>query len=180
MNQFLTVETTYAVLACLTYLLVALFVVFFGLSRFSNRLRRAWSGFRVGIAPYALPFGWLASAVAMSGSLYLSEIAGLPPCRLCWYQRIAMYPLVLLLGIATFRHGLTTAKRYFLPLAAIGGVISAYHYQLERFPDQVALACTVDLPCSVPVVNLWGFASVPFMALAAFAIIITLLWVAQD
>ena len=71
----------------------------------------------------------------MAGSLYFSEVAHFVPCRLCWYQRIAMYPLVLLLGIATLRRDVGI-RLYAIPLAAIGAAVSIYHVQLERFPDQ--------------------------------------------
>ena len=143
------------------------------------RVRAAGTWMRTTISPFALAVAWLVSMIATAGSLYLSGIAHLVPCRLCWYQRIAMYPLVLLLGIAVFRDDRYTAKRYLIPVAAVGLPISIYHYQLERFPNQTAFVCSPEAPCSVPAVNVWGFDSVPFMAMAAFMLIITALWLAR-
>ncbi|MBV8528989.1 MAG: disulfide bond formation protein B [Candidatus Dormibacteraeota bacterium] len=127
-----------------------------------------------------MPAAWLVAALATLGSLYLSEIAGLIPCQLCWFQRIAMYPLVALLGVATLRGDVAGAKRYATVFAMVGAVLAAYHYQLERFPSQPTLTCAAEAPCSIPVVNVWGFASVPFMALAAFLLILTVLLLARQ
>ena len=92
----------------------------------------------------------------MGGSLYYSEVAHYTPCALCWYQRIAMYPLVLLLGIAAFRRDIGI-RLYAIPLAAIGAVISAYHYLLEWGIDVSRGACVVGdalQPGVVPSVRL--------------------------
>ncbi|MBV8194639.1 MAG: disulfide bond formation protein B [Candidatus Dormibacteraeota bacterium] len=132
------------------------------------------------MTPFTLPVAWIVAALATLGSLYLSEIAGLIPCQLCWFQRIAMYPLTLLLGIAALRGDVYTAKRYLVWIPMVGTVLAAYHYQLERFPSQPTLTCSLEAPCSVPVVDVWGFVSVPFMALAAFLLIATLLLMARD
>jgi disulfide bond formation protein DsbB len=110
----------------------------------------------------------------MGGSLYFSEVANYTPCPLCWYQRIAMYPLVVILGIAALRSDLAV-RRYVLPLVAIGSVISIYHYQLERFPSQTSVACSADVPCTVVWIWRFHYISIPFMALSAFALIAALL-----
>jgi len=121
-----------------------------------------------------IALAWVVALVATLGSLYYSEVVHLPPCKLCWYQRIAMYPLVVVLGIAALRsdHGI---RRYVLPVVAIGAAISVYHYQLERFPSQTSLACSTDVPCTTVWVWQFHFISIPFMALSAFALIATLL-----
>ena len=69
----------------------------------------------------------------MAGSLYFSEVADFMPCTLCWYQRIAMYPLVLLLGIAAFRRD-RAIRLYVVPLAVVGAAISIYHYLYRVVP----------------------------------------------
>ncbi|MFN8038495.1 MAG: disulfide oxidoreductase [Acidimicrobiales bacterium] len=122
---------------------------------------------------------WLAAAVALTctlGSLYFSEIAKFTPCKLCWYQRIAMYPLVLLLGIAAVRRD-RGIRVYGLALAAIGACVSTYHTWLQAFPTSSSSFCTVDAPCTERHVWELGFVSIPFMALAGFLLIIALLWV---
>jgi disulfide bond formation protein DsbB len=120
---------------------------------------------------------WLAFAVALTataGSLYLSEVAGFIPCTLCWYQRIAMYPLVIVLGIAAWR-GDGGVRRYVVPVAAIGAVIAAYHIALQRLPGLPSGACSLDAPCTAIFVERFGFVTIPVMALVAFLAILVLL-----
>ncbi|MFA7250035.1 MAG: disulfide bond formation protein B [Dehalococcoidia bacterium] len=118
---------------------------------------------------------WLAfavAAIAMTGSLYYSEVAHFTPCEWCWFQRIAMYPLAVVLLIAAITRD-TRAWRYAVPLAAIGLLFSMYHYQLELFPDQPTI-CSTTVPCSVRWVSVYGFVSIAFMAGAGFASILAL------
>ena len=74
--------------------------------------------------------------LATFGSLFLQYEEGLQPCEFCWFQRICMYPLSLLLGIAAFRGDVQVAKRYFISLAMVGAMIAIYHYQLEHVPNE--------------------------------------------
>jgi disulfide bond formation protein DsbB len=132
---------------------------------------------RSAIAPVALP---LAAAVALTctlGSLYLSEVAKFPPCVLCWYQRIAMYPLVVILAVASLRRD-RQVKWYVVPQALIGIGFSIYHYLIERFPDTVSFSCSEDVPCSTVWVWKFHFLSIPAMAGLGFALIITLVLLA--
>ena len=176
-----TVTTIYAVLAVVADAVVAITLVGFLLTRALPGGRLAWTRVREAVTPVALPAAWFVAALATLGSLYLSEIAGLTPCTLCWFQRIAMYPLILLLGIAALRSDLYTVKRYCLWFPLVGAGLSIYHYQLERFPSQPTLSCGLGVPeCSIPVVNVWGVVSVPFMAMAAFLLIATLILVARE
>ena len=93
-----------------------------------------------------------------------------------------MYPLSLLLGIAAFRGDVNVAKRYFLGLSIVGLIIAVYHYQLEHVPHEVSVCGTAatDVPCNVAVFNIFGFISVPFLSMAAFFLIITLILVARS
>jgi disulfide bond formation protein DsbB len=118
---------------------------------------------------------WIAFAIAataMSGSLYYSEIANFPPCDFCWYQRIAMYPLTLILLIAAITND-RKSFRYVIPIAVIGIALSAYHVQLQLFPEQ-ASSCTPAIPCHTQWVDQFGFASIPFMAGSGFLAILAL------
>ncbi len=126
------------------------------------------------LAPAAVWLAWLVAFVATTGSLYYSEVAGFEPCRLCWYQRIAMYPLVILLARGWWRHDRAVAG-YVLPLAVIGGSISVYHYSLQQFPRLDIGACAADIPCSAAWVWEFGFISIPYMALSGFALIAALM-----
>ena len=118
----------------------------------------------------ALGFAWLASIFAMGGSLYFSEIVGFAPCMLCWYQRIAMYPLVAVLGVAFFRSD-PGVWRYALPLSVIGLLISSYHVLIQLRPALEAISCGDGPPCSGRYVAVFGFVSIPWMAGAAFVFI---------
>jgi disulfide bond formation protein DsbB len=120
---------------------------------------------------------WLAFAVATTataGSLYLSEVARYVPCTLCWYQRIAMYPLVIILGIAAWRVD-AGVRRYVVPLAATGAVIAAYHAALQRLPGLPSDACSLDAPCTAIYVERLGFVTIPVMALIGFVAILALM-----
>jgi disulfide bond formation protein DsbB len=124
--------------------------------------------------PAALWLAFAVAATAMAGSLYLSEVAGFIPCTLCWYQRIAMYPLVIVLGIAAWRRD-AGIRPYVVPVAAIGAVIAAYHVVLQRLPGLPSGACPLDVPCTAIYVERFGFVTIPVMALVAFLAILTLL-----
>lgn len=126
---------------------------------------------------YGLYAAWLVSLVAVSGSLYFSEVAGFIPCTLCWFQRIFMYPLAILLGIASFKNDRTIAA-YGLSLSVIGGSISFYHYLVQKVPSLAETGpCQQGIPCSGEYINWLGFITIPFLALTAFFLISVLLWV---
>jgi disulfide bond formation protein DsbB len=126
------------------------------------------------VRPARLWLAWLIAAVAMAGSLYFSESANFVPCKLCWFQRIAMYPLALLLLIAALRRD-EGIRRYAIPLASIGAVISSYHYLIEWRPSLGTGTCEITAPCTVPWFRQFGFVSLPLMALCGFAAIVSLL-----
>ena len=136
-----------------------------------------WLGqLRETIGPYAVWMAWVVAATAMSGSLYFSEVAGLIPCTLCWYQRIAMYPLAFILLVAAIRGDLGI-RPYASVLAGVGAVISTYHILLQRFPTLPSGACSLDLPCSNIDLERFGFVTIPVMALVGFITILVLLWI---
>lgn len=101
-------------------------------------------------------------SVATLGSLYYSEQAGFAPCLLCWYQRIAIYPQVIILGVASLRRDLSVWASA-APLALIGAGLSLWHVVVERTP--ASGACSSELPCSTMWVNEFGFITIPVMAL---------------
>ena len=112
------------------------------------------------------------AAVSTAGSLWFSEVGDFVPCQLCWFQRIAMYPLVVVLGVAVWR-GDPDPRWRVLPFSVVGLLVSAYHYQLQLFPDQGS-SCDVTAPCTQRWVEEFGFVSIPFMALCGFAAVTTL------
>jgi disulfide bond formation protein DsbB len=129
------------------------------------------------LAPVALTLAAIVAATSMVGSLYFSEVAHFVPCKLCWYQRIAMYPLAPMLGIAAVRQDLGI-RLYAWVLAGIGALISTYHYIIEWMPDLEVTACAADVPCTAVYVREFGFVSIAFMALCGFLAIAALLHVA--
>jgi disulfide bond formation protein DsbB len=127
------------------------------------------------IAGQEIPLAFVVALVATLGSLYLSEVADFPPCRLCWYQRIAMYPLPVILAVAWWRRD-EGVRWYAIPLAVIGGCISIYHVLVEQFPWlESGGICEADNPCTIRWVERFGFVTIPRMALAAFALVVALL-----
>jgi disulfide bond formation protein DsbB len=172
-----TVTLYLALLAILAELGVITALLLFAGSRLTDTGRRVAGVGRALIGPNALGLAFGVAAISMAGSLYFSEVAHFTPCRLCWYQRIAMYPLVPILALAAWKRDLHI-RRYGILLAAIGGAISTYHVLLERFPKLETSVCEVANPCTLIWVKRFGYLTIPTMALSAFALIITLLAVA--
>jgi disulfide bond formation protein DsbB len=128
---------------------------------------------------WALPLAAIVALTATLGSLYYSEVAHFVPCQLCWYQRIAMYPLALILGVAAWRRDATVCW-YAVPLAGAGAAIALYHSWIQAFPPESGSSfCTLDAPCTTRHVWEYGFVSIPFMAFTAFLTIGALLWLAR-
>ena len=116
--------------------------------------------------PYA---AWTIALLAMAGSLFFSEVMQLPPCVLCWYQRIASYPLVLILGIGILTQD-ARMKIYGLPFALIALAIAVYHNLLYYgFIPESITPCTEGVPCNAVQIEWLGFITIPLMGLAAFA-----------
>ncbi len=128
------------------------------------------------VGPYARPFAFLVAATCMSGSLYYSLGAHFTPCEMCWYQRIAMYPLVIVLGVAVWKRE-ASARIIGFFLVGIGIILSGYHWALERGWVESATACSLSVPCSVPWFTVGGFMTLAWMALSGFLLIGTLLLV---
>ncbi|GGI03096.1 disulfide oxidoreductase [Egicoccus halophilus] len=126
----------------------------------------------------ALPLAAAVAVVSTGGSLYLSEVAGYLPCVLCWYQRIAMYPLVVVLGVAALRRD-AAAWRTVLPITGIGTVIAAWHVAVERLPALGSGVCDPTAPCTIRWVEEFGFLTIPTMALIGFITISVLVLVAR-
>ena len=108
---------------------------------------------------------------AMVGSLYFSENVGFAPCKLCWYQRIAMYSIAIISFVAALRNDKNIA-RYTIVLAPLGLVVSTYHYLLEWFPNLETNACSLEVPCTAVWFRELGFVTLSFMAGCAFVTVI--------
>ncbi len=120
---------------------------------------------------------WLAFAVALVctvGSLMYSEAFHYVPCRLCWFQRIAMYPLSIILLVGAIRRE-AVVRYYALPIALIGLVVSIYHNFVQFFPSLEGGSCDPAVPCSARSIEVFGFMDLPFMAGVGFIVISVLL-----
>jgi len=171
-----TVSRFFAVLALACWIGVAA-VVGLVIARRMRPGGRADDAYR-DVQRNALWLAWIVALVATLGSLYYSEIAHFVPCKLCWYQRICMYPLAVILLVAAVRRE-RRIWMYVLPQAVVGAGFALYHTQLQAFPSQGSSFCTTLEPCTVRYVWQFGFVSLPFMALSAFSFIITMLLVAR-
>jgi disulfide bond formation protein DsbB len=122
---------------------------------------------------------WLIASVSTLGALFFGEVMRVPTCVLCWYQRIFMFPLALILPLGLFPFD-RRVVRYGLPLAVIGGLIALYHVLLVFgvVPESMQ-PCTQGIPCKEQVIVWFGFVTIPLLALGAFAAIVFLLILAQ-
>ncbi|MDX2006729.1 MAG: disulfide bond formation protein B [Meiothermus sp.] len=114
-----------------------------------------------------LAFAWLVALTAMLGSLYYSEVRMFIPCTMCWYQRIAMYGLAVILGIATWR-GDSGIKIYALPLSLGGLFFSAWHLLELWVPGVAPSVCRGPIPCNVEYIPSFP---IPLQAALAFILI---------
>jgi disulfide bond formation protein DsbB len=127
------------------------------------------------IAKYTLPLGFFASLSAVFLTLFYSEYLGYAPCALCWFQRVAMYPLVLLFAVAWLRKDFTV-YRYVMSLSIVGFVIALYHQYLQMGYDAFipCAASAVFVDCAKPSFVEFGFVTFPFMSLTLFSFFILL------
>ena len=121
---------------------------------------------------YGLPYvAWVTALIAMAGSLFFSEVMELPPCVLCWYQRIAMYPLVVVIGVGIVLRD-KRLKYYALGLSGIGLMVSIYHNLLYYvlIPESI-VPCAEGVSCTSRQIEWLGFITIPLMSLTAFVIV---------
>ncbi len=118
---------------------------------------------------------------ATAGSLFFSEVLHFPPCVLCWYQRIFMYPLVFILGVGIY-YKEKAIHRYVLPLSIIGTVIAFYHNLLYyKILPESAAPCLLGVSCTTKFIEWFGFITIPFLSFAAFAMItIGMIWYSRQ
>ncbi len=137
----------------------------------SPRARAAVVSFATAVAPQSVLLAWIVATATTLGSLYYSEHAGFLPCELCWYQRIVMYPLVIVLGVAWLRRDLQVWKTS-LVFVVIGAPLSLYHWLVERVPAFAeSSSCSVTVPCTAPYFEKLGFVTLAWMAMSSFLLI---------
>jgi disulfide bond formation protein DsbB len=117
----------------------------------------------------------MVASVSTLGSLFFSEIMELPPCALCWYQRVFMFPLVIILLVGLFPFDKSIIK-FALPLAIAGWGFAFYHYLVySGFIPESIQPCSQGVSCSETYLDLFGFLTIPMLSLISFSIIIGLL-----
>lgn len=127
---------------------------------------------------HAILAALVASLVALIGSLAYSDILGYEPCKLCWFQRIFMYPQVLIFAIAAWRKD-AAIKLYGLILSVLGGLVALFHYLGQRGLNPFELDCLAvgySVSCAKNFVLTFGYVTIPMMALSAFVLISLVLW----
>lgn len=127
------------------------------------------------VRPLLLPFAFTVSLIATLGSLFYSEVLGFEPCKLCWFQRILMYPQSVLYLVA-YLSKKKDVFFYTLPLSVIGVVIASYHYLLQRGMSPLTPCGTVgySVSCSTTFVMEYGYITIPMQSLTAFMILTAL------
>jgi hypothetical protein len=168
------IERFYAILAIAAIGAMVVIVALRVLAVRSDPALDAYAAIARAIEGRAVIAAWLVATLATVGSLYFSEVAGFVPCTLCWYQRIAMYPLVVILGLASLRRE-RRAPTGAAALAAIGAVIAGYHVALEWIPSLDTGACAAATPCTFIWFRAFGVFSLPTLALTAFLLVLLLL-----
>lgn len=116
--------------------------------------------------------GFAFATAATLGSLYLSNVLGWAPCRLCWFQRIFMYPLAVLFGVSLF-FDREDVSEYILPLSLTGLAIAVYHYIIQRVTQFQAAGCSItQVSCETKYTFYLEFVTIPVMASTAFLAIL--------
>ena len=127
---------------------------------------------------YNLYIAWLFAFSGTFGSLYFSEIEGYVPCQLCWYQRIVLYPILILLTTIIIKKDYKYAI-HLISLSIIGVFLSAFHYAEQKISVVAEhFECSLGVPCSGEYINLLGFITIPFLSLLAF-LAITLMFMIE-
>jgi disulfide bond formation protein DsbB len=169
------VSTTLAAAAVVIQALLAIVLVVAVAAIWSQSARRLLSEARDSLLGSEIWIAWGFALVATAGSLFFSEYSQFIPCRLCWFQRIGMYPLAAILLIAAIRRDTRGGALYGLPLAIFGSIVSIYHIYIEHHPEAETASCKIGAPCTTKWIDKLGYITIPTLALTAFLAIIVLL-----
>ena len=160
-----------SILTLASNIFLGLAILLFLLTLFIKRVT-LWDKLSRFLSKNALVLAFIVGLTATLGSLYLSEVKGFNPCKLCWLQRIFMYPLPFILGTALFKKT-RDVFYYVLPLSVIGAVIAGYHFYMQMNPDKIIPCSTVgfSVSCSERFFTYYGYITIPLMSLSAFVLI---------
>jgi disulfide bond formation protein DsbB len=169
------VSTVLAAAAIVVQVLLVIVLVVAIAAIWSARARTLLAEARDSLLGGEVWVAWGFALVATAGSLFFSEVSDFIPCRLCWFQRIGMYPLAAILLIAAIRRDYRGAALYGLPLAIFGTIVASYHIYIENHPEAETAACKIGAPCATKWIDKLGYITIPTLALTAFLAIIVLL-----
>jgi disulfide bond formation protein DsbB len=166
-----------SILTLASNVLFVLSALTFLVSLIHKSTRLYWSKIEKYFVKNASKFALIVALTATFGSLYFSEIRGFEPCKLCWLQRIFMYPLPIILGVSIYKK-MKEVWNYILPMSALGLSIAAYHYYYQVTGSALIPCSTVgfSVSCSERFFTYWGYITIPWMSLSAFAIIFSLMF----
>jgi disulfide bond formation protein DsbB len=158
----------------LVYVFFALLSIFF---IFKLQTNKKFEKYYILLQKHALFFAFLVALGAMFGSLFFSEIAHFEPCTLCWWQRVFLYPQVIILGVAFWNKD-RQARLYTVPLSLIGACIAGYQYIITALAPVSPLGiCSAAGPsCLTNYFTEFGFITSPFMSFTAFVFILVLVF----
>lgn len=166
-----------SVLTVLGQIGILLFAILFIYSRKkeSRLYDRTWSFLR----RHAVVFAFFLVLSGVLLSLYYSDIVKYVPCKLCWYQRIILFPQLLFIGIAMLKKD-KSIFAYLLPLNVLGASVSAYHYSIQVLPNALPSCSVEGISCSASPFFVFGYITIPMMVLTTFLILIILCLAARD
>lgn len=164
-----------ALLAVVVQVALALLLVLAAAALFWRPARRRLAALRDGLGGSELWLAWIVALTATLGSMFFSEVSHFIPCRLCWYQRIAMYPLSVILLVSALRRDVRVAFWYAFVFPLVGAGVAIYHLYIEANPDAESTGCKIGAPCSTKWIDKFGYITMPGLALTAFAAIFALL-----
>src|SRR3990167_10532785 len=170
-NRFLSLLTVLGDIFIIFFLLLFFFFLIRGKLKSVKKI-----SFLKFLSRFSFHFALIVALLATLGSLFYSEIAKFTPCTLCWYQRILMYPQVILLGRAFLKKDRNIIP-YSIILSGIGAVIALYHYllQINIVPSIGCQVVGYSSSCSQTFVMEFGYITIPMMSLTAFLLIIAFL-----
>jgi len=170
------VTTGLAALAVLTEAVLGIIALIALASLVSATARKALVEVRETLLGGELWAAWVFALVSTLGSLYFSQVANFVPCELCWFQRIAMYPLTIILLVSALRRDIRAGVQYAFLFPIVGILIATYHIYIEQNPSAAPKACMVGgASCVTKWIDKFGYITIPVLSITSFAAILTLL-----
>lgn len=163
-------------LVLLSHITLIVVLIIYLLSFTNSAIHKFWKTLFTRIRKDWMQWCFSFATVSTLGSLFYSNVLGYIPCELCWYQRILMYPMMIIFFVGLWK-GKKDVYLYSIPLSIIGALIAGYHYFTQHLPKAVALltTCTLsEVNCGIKFTFHYGYISIPLMAFTGFVLILFL------